>query len=149
MQFVAKTAIKSFIVSSFIVSSFVVTGTAFAAPLTNYPSELVFLEHWNGLGDSGVNMVDYSLVVDANKKGVLTVQGFQVYQVMNVTLQDTASETSVIFNSFAEENMGINFVAGDKLFDINNDGQKLLTTWDKLQPSLDQNKNSGTYFEYE
>lgn len=142
MQFSVNKIIKSVIVSAFIAS------TAFAGPITNYPSELVFLEHWNGLGDSGVNMVDYLLVIDANKRGVLTVQGFMVYQVMNVILQDTVNETSVFFNSYAEDNQGVTYHTGDKLFEIDVNGNQVSTIWDKLAPVLPQHQNTGMYFQY-
>lgn len=121
--------------------------SGFSEPLNNYPTQLSFSEMWQGLiEDSGSNIVDYQLVVDANKKGTLIIQGFQIYMEMEVTLQDSESSTKVILESIKEDAIGPQVTKGDALLELNLIDTQLTTTWGKIQPALDENEKPGVYF---
>jgi hypothetical protein len=77
--------------------------------------------------------------------GTLEITGLTTYIKLLTTLSGDSSRVDVIYNKYLDGSEDFN--PGDVLFSLSKDSNKIITTWNRLQPLLaDNHETEGAYF---
>jgi hypothetical protein len=77
--------------------------------------------------------------------GTLEITGLTTYIKLLTTLSGDSSRVDVVYNKYLDGSEDFN--AGDVLFSLSKDSNKIITTWNRLQPLLaDNHEAEGGYF---
>lgn len=90
----------------------------------------------------------YSLMVaKGGKTGSLSIDGVQAYLRANVRINVYKNKAVVTMARMLEPSIGFDFKEGEVLFEMTFDEKGIATTrWQHLKPTVDTNRQPGTYF---
>ena len=92
---------------------------------------------------------DYKLKIENinnNYVATLDINGYQTFQSLNLGIEENDGKFNFIFKQ-NNENYSSTYKEGDILFAMYYNSDKLYTSWQKLQPNADGNKQDNIYFE--
>ena len=89
-------------------------------------------------------ILDVKPLDDENMIASLQVDGFQTMTRLEAKVNATAMDIEFIFDKYGKDNMFEKFKKGDRLFAMmRNTDNVVMTLWDKLQPNVVTNQESG------
>ena len=89
-------------------------------------------------------ILDVKPLDDENMIASLQVDGFQTMTRLEAKVNATAMDIEFIFDKYGKDNMFEKFKKGDRLFAMmRNTDNVVMTLWDKLQPNVITNQESG------
>ena len=81
--------------------------------------------------------------------GDISIDGFQTMNRIRTKAVGDKNSVNLVFDTYLPDNVGERYEKGDILLSLERKGQKVYTSWGKLQPMFQENKQSGeVYFEY-
>lgn len=89
-------------------------------------------------------ILDVKALDDENMIASLQVDGFQTMTRLEAKVNATAMDIEFVFDKYGKDNMFEKYKKGDRLFAMmRNTDNVVMTLWDKLQPNVLANKESG------
>lgn len=89
-------------------------------------------------------ILDVKALDDENMIASLQVDGFQTMTRLEAKVNATAMDIEFVFDKYGKDNMFEKYKKGDRLFAMmRNTDNVVMTLWDKLQPNVLTNQESG------
>jgi hypothetical protein len=95
---------------------------------------------------TGINKImEWELTVSQTQNsdtcfGTLEITGLTTYIKLLTTLSGDSSRVDVVYNKYLDGSH--DFKPGDVLFSLHKDSNQIVTTWNKLQPMLEDNPDA-------
>ena len=95
---------------------------------------------------TGINKImEWELTVSQTQQndtcfGTLEITGLTTYIKLLTTLSGDSSRVDVVYNKYLDGSH--DFKPGDVLFSLHKDSNQIVTTWNQLQPMLEDNPNA-------
>ncbi len=95
--------------------------------------------------EPNINMV-YDLKINNDNTATINIDGFQTLKRIKAKIEKSNNKYNIIYDENLSEFEEKSYQKGDTLFTIYKVNNEIYTSWNKIQPLLEENKKDGIYF---
>jgi hypothetical protein len=134
----------------FVICGVLLFGTGFQSD-NPWLGKWQYEECWPSLNKETYNCVTYILNIRQENNITIAdvdIDGYQTYSRISGRGKIDQNGIKITYSDFREGNiLGETYKKGDVLFELQRQGNKIITVWNKLEPTLDEHKKTDIYFE--